>query len=73
MEIEIERRNSSKLVRRRPVLMPLTGDMGMNKRLSAIAEGIRLSLRKKSSVMYSNFDPSFKEEKSLDVRIYNHR
>jgi hypothetical protein len=67
MENHVERRNSSKLGRRRPVLMPITGDLEMNQRLTAIAEGIRLSLRKKSSVIYSNFDPAFKDEKSLDV------
>jgi CRP-like cAMP-binding protein len=64
------RRRSSRLDKRRgPVIAPLTGDIEIKSRLTAIAEGIKLSLRKKSSVKYSNFDPSFKDDKSLDVIV----
>ena len=71
--MELERRNTMKASRRKVVLMPLTGDMDMKQRISAIAESIRLSVRKKSSVTYTNFDPDFKDEKSLDVKLYNNR
>jgi hypothetical protein len=65
--MELIRRKSSRLGRRAPVIMPLTGEMELKQRLTAIAEGIKLSMRKKSSVSYSNFDPTFRDDKSLDV------
>jgi CRP-like cAMP-binding protein len=49
--------------------IPLTADLDMKHRLNAITESIKLLRKKSHHVPYANFDPTFSDEKSLDVLI----
>jgi hypothetical protein len=51
------------------VVSPFTGELDLKNRILAITEGIRAHKKKQhsNSILYNNFDPTFSDDKSLDV------